>query len=325
MDHGVHYGRRHGDDALEQKSTDDDIRDGRLVDRCAADKDGGDGGQRHVERRGVDLDEAEALLIDEDADGGKPCAHNNREHTHLVDIDACGLSEGRVRADGGHCGAGLGVEESPHQESQQREEQQSAGRDGEVADVDLQEVCKHLVIEALEGNRGPQALAGKAPDHCRAFIRQQQPHHAHERDGREADVSRDHHLAALDLIEQPAVACAEDQGKGSGDNDCHDKAHGSGEAELYRERRAEKTGDNAEGQAEVEATAGVDHRYHRKHEDRVPAEAVNGVGDLGRKVRADKGSGNKQEQEEACDDESRQAEGVDSSFEPVHECGVLAG
>ncbi len=325
MDHGVHNCRRHGDDALEEERADDDVGDRRLIDGRAADKDGGNGGQCHVEGRGIYLDEAEALLINEDADRSEPSAHHDGEHTHLVHIHARGLCKRRVGADGRHGGARLGVEEGPHEEGKQRKEQQRTCRDGEVADIDLEEVCEDLIVEALEGYRRPQALAGKAPDHRRAFIRQQQPHHAHEGDGGEADIRGYHHLAALYLVEEPAVARAEDEGEGRGDNDGHDEAHRPREAELNGERRAKQAGDDAQRQAEVEAAAGVHHGDHRKHQHSVPAETVDGVGYLRGKIRADERGGNEQKQQERGNDKAREAEGADRSFYPVHKRGVFAG
>ena len=308
MDHVVHDRRGHGDDALEEEGADDDIGDSGLVDGRAADEDGRHGGQRHVKRGHVELDKAKALLIDQDADGGKPGGEDDGQHAHLVHIHAGGPCEGGVGAHGGHGGAGLGVQEGPHAEGQDREEQQRSRRDGEVSDVDLQKARQHLVIKALEGDGGTQALAREAPDHGGAVVRKQQPHHAHEGHGGKAHIGGDHHFAALDLVEKPAVERAEDDRKGRGDEDGHEKTHGPGEAELDGERRPEKARDDAEGQAEVEAAAGVDHRHHREHHDGVPAEAVDGVADLRPEVRAHKGGRDEQQQQEARDDQSRQAE-----------------
>ena len=133
-----------------------------------------------------------------------------------------------LEARSGHGGAGLGAQERPHQHGQQHEEQQRAGGDHQIdadaVQVDGQNVGQRLVIIALQRNDGTQTAGGEAPHHGRVLVRQQQPHHAHEGHGREAHVGGDHHLAALDLVEQPTIAAAEQQGKGRGDEDGHQEA-----------------------------------------------------------------------------------------------------
>ena len=85
-----------------------------FVDARAADEDGGDRRECHLERGGVDLDEAEPLLID-----GMPTAPSQVERTTemrriLSMLTPAALAKEGVGADGGHRGAGLGVQECPH-------------------------------------------------------------------------------------------------------------------------------------------------------------------------------------------------------------------
>lgn len=83
-----------------------------LLTLAPPDEDGGDRRECHLERGGVDLDEAEPLLIDEDADRAQPGGKDDGNEAHLVDADARCLGKGRVGADGGHRGAGLGVQDA---------------------------------------------------------------------------------------------------------------------------------------------------------------------------------------------------------------------
>ena len=53
-------------------------------------------------------------VSDEDADRAQPGGKDDGNEAHLVDADARCLGKGRVGADGGHRGAGLGVQECPH-------------------------------------------------------------------------------------------------------------------------------------------------------------------------------------------------------------------
>lgn len=219
-----------------------------------------------------------------------------------------GLGERRVGAHGGHGGTGLGVQERPHGQRQQREHQQAAGGDPQVdadaVQVNGQEVGQQLVIEALQRDNGTQAGTGEAPHHGGMTVRQQQPHHAHEGHGGEAHVGGDHHFAALDLVQQPAVAAAEQQREGGGDQDRHHEAHGAGKAELDGQRGAQQAGHDAQRQAEVQAAAGMDHGNHGQHQNGVPAEAVDGIGDLGGQIGAHDRGGDKQQQQEARDDDA---------------------
>ena len=107
-----------------------------------------------------------------------------RQQTGLVHADTGSLGEGGVGAHSRHGGTGLSVQEDPHQECQQSEEQQAAGGDyqidAEPVQVDLQELRQELIVKAFQRDGGTQALTGKAPNHRRALVGQQQPHHAHE-------------------------------------------------------------------------------------------------------------------------------------------------
>ena len=100
------------------------------------------------------------------------------------------------------------------------------------------------------------------------------------------------------------------------------EAQGAGKAKLDGKGRAQKTGDDAEGQTEVQSAAGVDHRHHGQHHDGVPAEAVDGVADLGPEIRAYEGRRDKQEQQEGCNNESRQAEVFRKDMQPVAYCQI---
>ena len=131
------------------------------------------------------------------------------------------------------------------------------------------------------------------------------------------EIGGDHHLAALDLVQQRTVSCAQHQGERRRNGNRHHKAHRAGEAQLNRERGAEQPGDDAERQTEVQPAAGVNHRHHGKNQNRVPAESVDSVADLGPEVRPDKGGRNKQQQQEAGDDQTRQAEALDHFLQPV--------
>ena len=317
MDHGIHYRRGHRNNALEQEGPDNHIGDRRLVDRRAADQDRRHRGQRHIERRHIQLDEAEALLVNEDADRRNPCGQDDRQDADPVNVDARSLRERRVGADRRHGSAGFGVQEAPHQERQQRKEQQRPGRDGNIADIDLADLRERFVVIALQRNGGAQALARKAPDHRGVGIRQQQPHHAHEGNRRKADVGRNHHFAALDLVEQEAIAAAQHDREGGRDQDCHKEARQPAETQVQRDRRAQQSGDNPQRQAEIESAARMDHRHHREHQHGVPAEAVDGVGNLAGEVGADKGRHDKEHQQEPGDNQPGQAELVDQLLQPA--------
>ena len=73
---------------------------------------------------------------------------------------------------------------------------------------------------------------------------------------------------------------------------------------------------DSKGDTEVQAAAGVHHGHHSQHQDGVPAEAVEHVGDLGREVRPGDGSHNEEEDQESRDDESGQAVGIDKLVQP---------
>ena len=180
MNHGIDYRWGHGHDTLEQERTDDNVGNGRLVDRSAADQDSGNRGKGHIERRHVQLDKAEALLIHQDADGGQPGGHNHREHSRLVDVDTGSPGEVGVGTHRGHGRTGFGVEKRPHQEGQHREEQKAAHRNGEISNLNMQEVGQDLIVKALQGDGGTKSLARQSPNHGRTVVGQQKPHHTHE-------------------------------------------------------------------------------------------------------------------------------------------------
>ena len=240
--------------------------------------------------------------------------HDDGQKANAVDVDAGSSCEHRVRADGSHCRAGLGVQERPHQHGHQHEEQQRTGGDHQIdadaVQVDGQNVGQRLVIIALQRNDGTQTAGGEAPHHGRVLVRQQQPHHAHEGHGREAHIGGDHHLAALDLVQQPAVAAAEQQGKGRGDEDGHQEAGKPRIAQLDGQRGTQQSGHDTQRQAEVQAAAGVYHGHHGQHHHGVPAETGDDIGDLCGEIQPHDGSGDEQQQQEARDDQTRQAEAV---------------
>ena len=182
--------------------------------------------------------------------------------------------------------------------------------EGFTADSYLQKLCQELIVKALQRDGGTQTLTGKAPNHRWALVGQQQPHHAHEGHGREAHIGGDHHLAALDLVQQPAVAAAEQQGKGRGDEDGHQEAGKPRIAQLDGQRGTQQSGHDTQRQAEVQAAAGVYHGHHGQHHHGVPAETGDDIGDLCGEIQPHAGRGDEQQQQEARDDQTRQAEAV---------------
>ena len=314
LEGGAHHGGGHGHHALIQDRTDNHIADGCLIHRRAADKDGGHGGHGHPEGAVVQLYEAEALLIHQNTHSTQPGGHDHGDKPHLVHVDARCAGKGGVGAHSGHGGAGLGVQERPHQHGHQHEEQQRTGGDHQIdadaVQVDGQNVGQRLVVIALQRDDGTQTAGGEAPHHGGVLVRQQQPHHAHEGHGREAHVGGDHHLAALDLVQQPAVAAAEQQGKGRGDEDGHKEAGKAGVAQLDGQRGTQQSGHDTQRQAEVQAAAGVYHGHHGQHHHGVPAETGDDIGDLCGEIQPHAGRGDEQQQQEARDDQTRQAEAV---------------
>ena len=55
----------------------------------------------------------------------------------------------------------------------------------------------------------------------------------------------------------------------------------------------------------------MDHGNHGQHQNGVPAEAVDGIGDLGGQIGAHDRGGDKQQQQEARDDDAGQSEIID--------------
>ena len=149
------------------------------------------------------------------------------------------------------------------------------------------------------------------------MIGKDQPHHTHQRYRGESDVGRDHHLSALDLVEEPSVQRAEDQREGRCDQDRCQEGKGTCEAKLDGERGAEKSGNNSQRKSEVQSAAGVNHGYYSQYQNTVPAETVNDIGDLCRQICSDKRCHDQQKEQETCDDQTGKAETLKSSLELI--------
>src|SRR5580765_1383186 len=92
--------KRDGQDRLEQQGADDDVRERGARYRRAADQQARHRGERHQERRGVELDEAERLAVDDDPDRREDRGQHGRLHARALVRDAGGARETRIAARG---------------------------------------------------------------------------------------------------------------------------------------------------------------------------------------------------------------------------------
>src|SRR5664280_1750691 len=220
VNNGVDNRRGHRENTLKQDCPDDHVGNVGLVGTGATDENGGDCGECHEEGAVIERNKPIALFIQENTDGSINSRQENRRSPHPVDTDAAGTCVVWIRADGSHCCSGFRVKECTHYSGHEDKKQDGASRNHEGwTDVDGQEVVQDLTPEPTDSNGGSEALAAVAPNHRRTVIRQDHPHDAHEGYRRETDVGGDHHLVALDVVEQNSISPAEYQCEENGDDD----------------------------------------------------------------------------------------------------------
>src|SRR5664280_596100 len=256
----------HGENALEQDCSDDHVGNVGLVDAGTANKNGGDCGECHEEGAVVERNEPIALFIEENTDGPIDSRQDNRSGSHPVDADSAGAGVVWIRTDSSHGCSGLGVKERPHEPCHEREKQDRASRKYEIwTDADGKEAVQYLAPEPVDRNGGPEALATVTPDHCRTVIGQDHPHDAHEGDRRKTDVCGDHHLVALDVVQQNAISPAKQTCNRNGYSDSTGESRNPNKPQFNAHGGSQQSGNNAEWQTKVESATCLYHGNHGEY------------------------------------------------------------
>src|SRR5450830_460157 len=267
---GVDNRGGHGQDALKQDCSYDHVGNAGLVDAGAADENGGDCGECHEEGAVVERNEPIALFIQENADGSIDSRQDNRSGSHPVDADSTGAGVVWIRTDSSHRCSGLGVKECPHEPCHECKKQDSTSRNHEIwTDVNGEEIVQNLVPELIERNSSSEARPHVAPDHRRTVIGQDQPHYAHEGNRRETNICSDHHLIALDMVQQKTISPAEYQCKWNGYPDSAGESRNPNKPQFNAQRGSQQSSDNTEWQTKIQSTTCLHHRNHGEYQDTV--------------------------------------------------------
>ena len=107
---------------------------------CASDQDCGCGDKAHLARCGVKLHEAVALGVYQNSHSAQHGGKNGSYNTHAVYVDADGFSKARVVAHSLHGLSGLASGEQPYQRAADCHEEQKAGRNGKLSDLECQKI-----------------------------------------------------------------------------------------------------------------------------------------------------------------------------------------
>ena len=107
---------------------------------CAADQDCGCGDKSHLARCGVKLHETVALGVYQNSHSAQHGGKHSSYNTHAVYVDADRFRKARVVAHSLHRLSGLASGEQPYQRAADCHEEQQAGRDGELTDLECQEI-----------------------------------------------------------------------------------------------------------------------------------------------------------------------------------------
>ena len=317
---------RENDQALIQEGTQQHMHDGCLGGGCAADEDGGHADEAHLQRCGISLQIAEALGVDDDADGTQHGGQGNALHAHLVHINAAGTGKGGIGTGSGDGNAGLGTEVQVDEQAGNQHGQNDTGGDVHGADVEAQEVVQQIAEGGLHGNGVTNAHTAQRPDDLAAVEGSTEPDDAHQVNGGIADVGGNGHFAALNQVQKLAVSnadhpgndCCNDHGKehgGPGTEARHHRIQGGGNVELDGQQCAQQAADDAKTDTEVGADAALDGGDHGQNQNAPHAEILQRGREIGCHIDAVDSSGDDDGCKEAENDQSGQADDIKGLLE----------
>ena len=208
-----------------------------------------------------------------------------------------------------------------HDQAASQNEQDDTGGDVDLTDVEAQEIVQDLTEASLQRNQITDAVAAHGPLDLAAGEGSTEPDDAHQEDGGVADVGGDGHFAALDHVQDLAVAHADEPCHNSGNQDSknqrgpgtetgQDAVHQRSDVEFHGQQHAQQAADDAQGDTEVRADAALDGGHHSQNQNAPHTPVLQGGGEIGSNVNIIDSCGNNDGDEEQEHDQAGNADDV---------------